>query len=138
MNRNPHESDARYAARMWTLLVGLPCLALCIIGIIASVAEAAAPTPTDHRCFKASEWGPAPDAIRPCVRLVGNSPEGGAVRFAVKDASGVVRYTGYVNTPFRLIVSVRVVRLYEDGSFTWKARSRDGRTVTASVGNLQD
>lgn len=111
---------------------------MAAIGLVASVAEAAAPTPTDRVCFKASEWGPAPDSVRPCAALKGNAPEGGAVRFAVKDASGVTRYSGYVNTPFRCIVSVRVVRLYEDGSFTWKARSRDGRTVSASVGNLED
>lgn len=113
-------------------------LAIAAIGLVASIAEASTTHPTDARCFKASDWGPAPDSIRPCVVLKGNAPEAGAVRFAVKDGSGVVRYAGYVNTSFHRIVRVRVVRIYEDGSFTWKARSRDGRTVTASVGNLED
>lgn len=112
--------------------------AMVIIGLVASIAEAHTTRPTDRVCFDAQEWGPAPDAVRPCVRLVGNSPEGGALRFTVSDASGVVRYAGYVNTTYRQIIHVRVVRLYEDGSFTWKARSRDGRTVLASVGNLED
>lgn len=89
-------------------------------------------------CFPAASWGPVSDSVRPCVRLVANKPEWGAVRFIVSDASGVVRYSGYVNTRFRRIVCVRVVRIAEDGSFTWKARSRDGRTITASVGNLED
>lgn len=113
-------------------------LIMAAIGLGATIAEAHTPHPTDSACFKASEWGPAPDTIRPCVRIVGNSPEGGALRFKVSDASGVVRYTGYVNTTYRRIIHVRIVALYEDGSFTWKARSRDGRTVSASVGNLQD
>lgn len=113
---------------------------MAVIGLVASVAEASTPTPrpTDHACFKASDWGPASDTIRPCVSLQGNAPEGGAVRFAVKDASGVTRYTGFVNTTFRVIVHVRIIRLYEDGSFTWKVRGQHGGVVIASVGNLQD
>lgn len=121
---------------LWVPIVA--CLIMALIGAVATVAEGAAPYPTDRECASAKTWGPAPDSVRPCVRLVGNKPEGGAVRFTVSDASGVVRYSGYVNTPYRLIIHVRVVALYEDGSFTWKARSRDGRTYSASVGNLSD
>ena len=192
MRRTIKDSDIKYAARMWMICVGLPCLALVIIGILASVAEGAVtytpapehkcyavlnalgsppvqvpcdgqsttpttapatpststpegytPTASEYvghgrTCFPAASWGPVSDNVRPCVRLVANKPEWGAVRFIVSDASGVVRYAGYVNTRFRRIVCVQVVRVAEDGSFTWKARSRDGRTITASVGNLED
>lgn len=109
------------------------CITLCIIA-----ADSKGAITTDRECFSMVEWGPAPDGIRPCVTLRGNAPEGGAVRFKVTDASDVVRYTGYANTPYRRIIHVRVVQVYEDGSFTWKARSQDGRTYTANVGNLED
>lgn len=120
-------------------IVKLSLFLIVVIACIASTtAEGAVPQPTERTCFDAGKWGPAPDATRPCVTLRGNAPEGGALRFTVSDASGVVRYSGYVNTTYRVIIHVRVIRLYEDGSFTWKVRSRDGRTVTASVGNLED
>lgn len=120
-----------------TIIVQLALLALLAIACLACATSKGAVT-VDRTCFSAAKWGPAPDSIRPCVKLKANDPEGGAVRFTVSDASGVVRYTGYVNTVYRRIIHVRIVALYEDGSFTWKARSRDGRTVVASVGNLQD
>jgi hypothetical protein len=120
-------------------VVQFALMALIAIAVFAvATAKCAAPTPTDRDCFNAKAWEPAPDSARPCVTLRGNAPEGGALTFKVADASGVVRYAGYVNTPYRQIIHVRVVRLYEDGSFTWKARSRDGRTYSASVSNLQD
>lgn len=120
-------------------IVRAALFALLIIGIVAcATSKGAGTVEQDRQCFSAAKWGPAPDSIRPCVTLKANSPEGGAVRFTVSDADGVVRYTGYVNTVYRRIIHIRVVTLYEDGSFTWKARSRDGRTVVASVGNLQD
>jgi len=112
-------------------------LALVAIGCIACATAQGAVT-TDRECFPADSWSPAPDSVRPCVTIKANAPEAGAVRYTVADGSGIVRYAGYINTPYRQIIHVRIVRVAEDGSFTWKARSRDGRTTTASVGNLED
>jgi hypothetical protein len=118
------------------IIVQLALLALLAIACLACATSKGAVT-VDRTCFSAAKWGPAPDSIRPCVKLKANNLRR-AVRFTVSDADGVVRYTGYVNTPYRRIIHIRVVRLYEDGSFTWKARSWGGRTYMASVGNLQD
>lgn len=138
-HHDPSPTDTRYALRIWTLCVLLPCLALAAIGAIACTTAHGATTiePTDSACFPAGAWGPAPDTIRPCVTLYANAPEQGAVYYAVEDATGVVRYSGYVTTRYRHIIHVRVVRVAEDGSFTLKARSQDGRTTMRSVGNLE-
>lgn len=119
-------------------VVTLAILALVAIACLACSTTARAAITTDAECFPAASWGPAPDSVRPCVTIKANAPEAGAVRFTVADGSGIVRYAGYVNTPYQQIIHVRIVRVAEDGSFTWKARSRDGRTTTASVGNLED
>lgn len=123
-------------APFWAMLFTI--LALGAIGLVVQVAEAAPYTPTDRQCFKASEWGPAPDSVRPCVKLTGNSPELGAVQFAVSDASGVVRYQGFINTPYHHVAAVYIVRLYEDGSFRYCASNYARRLTCGGVGNLQD
>jgi hypothetical protein len=43
-------------------------------------------------CFSAKHWGPAPKAVRPCVRITGVQ-EDGSFNYAVSDADGTVRYT---------------------------------------------
>jgi hypothetical protein len=134
------KDDVRYALRMWTICVLMPCLALVIIGVIAcATAKADTPTrSTDHVCFAASQWGPAPDAVRPCVTIgIAAKPLDSLVWFKVKDADGTVRYSGYVNTPFDHAATARVTRLAEDGSFTYIIVNHAGAAVSASVGNLE-
>lgn len=46
-------------------------------------------------CFPAAKWGPAPDRIRPCVRITAVQ-EDGSFGYAVTDADGTVRYTAGV------------------------------------------
>lgn len=114
---------------------------LTVIAVLACATAKGATTaqPTTRSCFPAVQWGPAPDGARPCATLKGNAPEAGAIRFTISDAgTGIVRYTGFVNTPFHHVASVKVTRLYEDGSFTWTATNVRGTTVSATVGNLQD
>lgn len=118
---------------MWAVILGM-----AVLGLVVSVAEARPTHPTDTQCFSAADWGPAPDNVRPCVVLVGNSPEAGAVRFSVSDARGTVRYSGYVNTAYHHVAAVYIVRLYEDGSFRYCVSNYAARMQCGGVGNLQD
>jgi hypothetical protein len=120
--------------------------AIAVAAVVALLAIAATATGQprhagnhvqDARCFPARDWGPAPDSTRPCVRLVGLRYSGDVI-YDVKDASGAARFGGYIVTSIRRIAAVHIVRVYEDGSFTWRARGKGGHIVTASVGNLQD
>lgn len=95
-------TSARYALRMWTLCVLLPCLALVAIGCGAVAAEGAKVGPSivtaeasPRVCFPAAQWGPAPDSVRPCVRIT-RVLEDGSFTYAVSDASGTTRYTAGV------------------------------------------
>lgn len=46
-------------------------------------------------CFPKKDWGPAPDRIRPCVRITGVE-EDGSFSYSVSDGDGTVRYTAGV------------------------------------------
>lgn len=46
-------------------------------------------------CFPKKDWGPAPDRIRPCVRITGVE-EDGSFAYSVSDGDGTVRYTAGV------------------------------------------
>jgi hypothetical protein len=121
------------------ICIGIPVLGIALVGLIASVAEAApSPHPIAHECASAAEWGPAPDSVRPCVTLKANAPEVGALRFVVSDASGVVRYSGFINSPFHRIASVSVVGLYEDGSLRYSVTNFNGKRAEGGIGNLTD
>jgi hypothetical protein len=131
------KANAKHVARLWLYCVGLPVLAIALVGIIASVAEAV-PQAETQRCFPAKQWGPAPDSVRPCVSLIGNFPERGAIEFVVADASGVVRYSGFVNTTFNHVAHVKVAAVYEDGSLRYVATNFNGKRAEGGIGNLQD
>jgi len=120
-------------------IVQCAIFALLIIGCLAcATAKGATSTPTAHACFRADHWGPAPDTIRPCVTLKGNTPEAGALAFKVYDARGTTRYTGFINTPFHRIARVAVVYLGEDGSVQYYVANFNGRHVQGTIGNLED
>jgi hypothetical protein len=70
----------------------LAAVVLCAAALCA-VAFAQAPRSTGHplTCFPASQWGPASDGLRPCVRVT-RLYEDGSFHFAVSDANGTVRY----------------------------------------------
>lgn len=121
---------------LWVPLIA--CIIMAAIGLAATVAEAKPHTPRAAKCFKADNWGPAPDDIRPCVELIGNNPEAGAVRFTVFNADGVTRYQGFINTQYHRIAAVHIQRLYEDGSFRYCISNHGGRMQCGGVGNLQD
>jgi hypothetical protein len=109
------------------------------VGVQLAHSSTPAPAvPHSRTCFPADSWGPAPDAVRPCVELRGNSPEAGALRFVVSDASGVVRYEGFVNTTLSRIRSVGLQNgVQEDGSFCYVLHgARHG--AWGCIGNLQD
>lgn len=110
--------------------------ALLLLVAIGAVATAAEASPTQGRtCFAAADWGPAPDDIRPCVKL--HPREGGGVAFVVSDAGGTIRYHGTASTPLRCTPNVAVRRVYEDGSFSFVAAC-NGRRVLGGVSNLDD
>lgn len=113
-------------------------LVLIIIGIAANVAEGATYYPTDQRCFSKADWGPAPDGIRPCVKLTGNVPTAGAVKFKVSDGDGVVRYTGVVTSPYHHVAAVQIGTIYEDGSFSFVVCNYNDRCKDGAIGNLDD
>lgn len=46
-------------------------------------------------CYPAASWAPAPDGLRPCVRVT-RIYEDGSFTFSVSDARGTVRYTSGV------------------------------------------
>jgi hypothetical protein len=99
MNRKPSPiSDVRYAARMFTICVLLPCLALVAIGVIAcatangstyvpskphsSGVYAATEAPGVEICFPSADWSTAYGASaedRPCD-LLGRPQEDGSSR----------------------------------------------------------
>lgn len=80
-NRPVSSTSLRYALRMWTLCVLLPCLSLALIGGVATAAQDVTPqakagyvytsegTGAERVCFPASEWAPAPDSQRPCYTV---------------------------------------------------------------------
>jgi hypothetical protein len=109
---------------------------LLVIACLTCATAKADSTPTTLRtCFPAKQWAPAPDSARPCVTLKANA---GAMLYTVADASGIVRYRGCINTGLRRIASVKVIALYEDGSYVWQATGQSGAVVTATIGNLED
>jgi hypothetical protein len=69
---------------------------LVLVSILAIVAYATArPSSSPRTCFPAAKWGPAPDRLRPCARIV-RVFEDGSVQLAVEDASGRVRWRATV------------------------------------------
>lgn len=87
------------ARRLYCLGVLLPTLAVAAVGGIASAAEShpatVAPSQAPRVCFPASHWAPAPDSIRPCVRIT-SVEEDGSFSYRVTDADGTTRYTSGV------------------------------------------
>lgn len=125
--------------RYIAICIGLPVLGIALVGLVASIAEAApSQHPIAHRCANASEWGPAPDSARPCVTLKANAPEAGALQFVVSYASGIVRYSGFINSPFHRIAGVSIVALYEDGSLRYSVTNFNGKRAEGGIGNLID
>jgi len=91
--------------RLAQLAVLVPTLAVVATAGIGSAAGGhASPqhrpgsAPSARVCFPASSWSPAPDAIRPCVRVT-RLYEDGSFHFQVSDANGTVRYGGGVGVP---------------------------------------
>lgn len=119
-------------------VVPIACAIMAVIGLVASVAEAKPYTPHAQHCFSAEDWGPAPDAIRPCVKLKGNVPAAGLVRFTVSNGGGPVRYRGTIPTPYHSVAGVYIQRVYEDGSFRYCIANHGGRLTCGGVGNLED
>ena len=115
-------------------------LAVMIIALVADAAQAdtVRNNPTTSACFSAEDWAPAPDSVRPCVLLVGNSPKAGTVRFVVSDASGTIRYGGHVDTAYHHVAAVYIVRVAEDGSFRYCVSNYRHRLHCNSIGNLED
>lgn len=118
MRRTIKDTDVRYAVKMWCLCVALPCLALCIIGAVATIAEAAPYTPTKphssgvyastegpvvQSCFSAASWD-AIDLQRPCT----------TVTRPYEDGSSAV----YMGTPTDYIAKCIIPNPYEErGAF---------------------
>jgi len=74
----------------------LAIAAVALAGFGASqVATAANTAPSPRTCFAAKNWGPAPESVRPCVRIT-RVEEDGSFEFSVSDADGTVRYTSGV------------------------------------------
>jgi hypothetical protein len=61
-------------------------IAVSIVGLIASVAEAEAPAKLPRVCYSAADWGPAPDSQRPCY-TVAQLFEDGSGRIVLGSAS---------------------------------------------------
>jgi hypothetical protein len=79
-------------------VVFLAALVVLVAAVSAVAAGHGGAVTVEHSprvCFKASHWGPAPDAVRPCVRITGVE-EDGSFSYAVSDADGTVRYTAGV------------------------------------------
>lgn len=70
-------------------------LALALIVAIAIPAAAQHGGQTAPTCFPAAKWGPAPDDLRPCVRIR-HVEEDASFSFTVSDADGTTRYTSSV------------------------------------------
>lgn len=89
-----------------------PCLYLATVGLALVDGAHASPVSHDRQCFSARQWGPVADRYRPCASVRRIAPH--TVRYSVSDAGGTVRYWGTETVPAG---AVRIVRLYEDGSF---------------------
>jgi hypothetical protein len=91
--------------RSGLLMLAAVVIAVCgmaSVGLAATITGGTGPDPfaAPHvgRCFPAGKWAPAPDGIRPCVRVT-RVYEDGSFKAAVSDASGVVRYSLGVGVP---------------------------------------
>lgn len=73
------------------------CLAavLVLLALAGNGQDSSASSLTPRQCFLASKWGPAPDAVRPCVEVT-RIFEDGSFSYRVSDADGTVRYSAGV------------------------------------------
>ena len=58
----------------------------------AAIAHGASDRAKPRECFPAAQWAPAPDSIRPCVRIA-RLYEDGSFKATVSDADGTIRYS---------------------------------------------
>lgn len=79
----------------YTKCVIAALVALAAIGVLMVAVASGQGAGQLGRCFPAAKWGPAPDAVRPCVKVT-RIYEDGSFAFKVSDADGVVRYTSGV------------------------------------------
>ena len=114
MFRNPAPSDTAphraarvssrdiYGSARFPVIAVFPFLAVVLIAAAGVVSEAASAGSsggtvegTAHAprvCFSKSDWGPAPDSKRPCVKIT-KLYEDGSFRVSVTDGDGTVRYS---------------------------------------------
>ncbi|HEX6456252.1 MAG TPA: hypothetical protein VF009_07000 [Solirubrobacterales bacterium] len=74
------------------LLFLMIALLLACYGPRSAHATRQSPPATSRVCFPAAKWGPAPDAVRPCVEVT-RLFEDGSFSYRVTDADGTVRYS---------------------------------------------
>lgn len=130
-------TDVRYAVKMWCLCVALPCLALCIIGVLATVAEGAGYTPTKPHgsgayvstegraitdCFPAASWDGI-DLERPCTTVT-RPQEDGSGRLLLGTASSILAAC-IIPNPYE-----------ERGTFALKCQRFAGRMLYAKQGRV--
>lgn len=78
------------------LIAALAVLSFSVYASRAPLADGA----SGRICFSAQKWGPAPDAVRPCVEIT-KLYEDGSFQFSVSDADGTIRYTSGVGAQDR-------------------------------------
>lgn len=68
-HHRPAVNDTRYALRMWTVCVLLPCLGIALVGVIAcATAHADQWAPAKTNCFSAADWDANLDRL-PCTTV---------------------------------------------------------------------
>lgn len=113
----------------------LALLFVTLAFVLASTVDAqGGPLDPTRECFPKDRWGPAPDRLRPCATVTSYTPV--CVRVSAADGShsaGACLRVSSTGTDH----SVRIVRLYEDGSVCLRV-ARALRPVTRCVGNPRD
>jgi hypothetical protein len=125
-------ANPRKGSSMFRIIILTAAILAAVVP--ASSAHGSDPLAPDRVCFDRADWGPAPDSARPCVVVTSYRPVCVVVSDANgRDSAGACLRISSVGSDY----SVRVSRLYEDGSVCL-AIARATRTVHRCIGNPRD